>query len=85
MFNVRFLLVCQDWKVRDIAINQPSLTLAYRSSIRMIKELTDMGTLDFLPLGNEEYVIWGQGKCQGYMGIKEAGLEISVPVLDGGQ
>lgn len=71
MFNVRWLLICDDWQERNIGISTNDLALAYVSAIRMIKQRTGIATLDFLPLGNDEYLIWGQKTCQGYMAIKE--------------
>lgn len=85
MYNIRFLLVLEDWQVRNIAINEPNATLVYASVVRVIKQRTGMMDLDFLPLGNEEYLIWGQGRCQGYMSIKAVGPEILVPDSEGGQ
>lgn len=84
MFSVQFLLVCEGWIPRNITVSSLAMTLAYVSVVRMIKQRTGIGDLDFLPLGNNEYIIWGQGRCQGYMSIKEAGQETSAQDLGGG-
>ena len=71
MFKLRYLLVCEDWEPRYVQLHRGDLALAYLSAIRMIKQRTGIAVLDFLPLGDGAYLIWGQRKCQGYMAIKE--------------
>ena len=84
MFTVKIRLVVDDWHKHSFHTDNTNEVLAYVTTIRKLKEYTYIKTLDFIPLGNGEYIIWGQGKCQGYMAIKEVGPETSEPDSESG-
>jgi hypothetical protein len=85
MYNLRYLVVREGWEPHDIEVDQDNIVLVYTYAIRLVKEAANIIALDFIPLGDGEYLIWGQGKCQGYMSIKEVGQRTSAPVVEGGQ
>ena len=75
MYNVRYLLVSDGWQEHVVPLEQEHIALAYVAAIQLVKLTAGISTLDFIPLGSNEHLIWGQGKCQGYMSIKREAVK----------
>lgn len=71
MYKLMFLLGQEDGEAQVVKIPRNDLALAYVDAIRIIKCVLGVSVLDFLPIGNDQYIIWGQGKYQGFMRIKD--------------
>jgi len=71
MFDIKIRLAYQNWGEYAYGIDRSDMALAYVSAIRTVKAKLLMDTVDFIALGSGEYIIWADGKCQGYMSIKK--------------
>ena len=85
MHKLRYSLARDVWNVCTVDLHQKQMGFAYVDAIKIVEANLDMSGLEFLALGGGMYVIWGQGKCQGYMSIKEVGLETSAVNSGNGQ
>jgi hypothetical protein len=85
MFSIDLRLDVRTWGQEGYLVDVDDKILAYVSAMRTVKRRLETTEIDFLPLGNDQYIIWAYGKCQGLMIIKEVGQETSAPVLGGGQ
>lgn len=71
MFQIDLRLTIGNWKAEGYQLEVDNVVLAYISAIRTVKRRLDIVAVDFLPLGNQQYVIWADGKCQGFLAISE--------------
>lgn len=85
MFKIKIRLGVDGWHSHDFDMEEDELALAYTVTIQKVKHIVQIQALDFIPLGDGEYIVWGNGICQGYMAIKEVGPETSEPDSGGGQ
>jgi len=80
MFQVKYCLPVQDWQVVRFKISGKTLADAWTNTYCMIKQLRPNLPIEFIPLGNYSFLIWGDGKCQGFIAIEETHIE--VPAFD---
>jgi len=71
MWSITHSLISNNWKPWDMILEKADITSAYLSAIRAVKHELQMREVDFLPLGNGEYIVWAHGKCQGFMVVVE--------------
>lgn len=85
MYKLEFKLGRESWRCHAVEIERHEIAFAYMTAIRLVKIALNMQELDFIPVGHGQYIVWGQGRCQGYMELKEHGQGTSEHVSGNGQ
>lgn len=85
MYKLEFKLGCEAWRCHAVEIERHEIAFAYMTAIRLVKVALNMQELDFIPAGHGQYIVWGQGRCQGYMELKEHGQKTLEQGLEEGQ
>lgn len=79
MFQVKYCLPIQDWQIQRFKVGGKTLIEAWAKTYGTIRELVPEVEIDFIPLGNFAFLIWGDKKCQGYISIEKVPATASVP------
>ena len=71
MYQIDIRLKGDDWVPLVIETDAEHLLGAHIEAIQIARVRTCTRKLSFLPVGNNEYIIWGQGTCLGFMSIEQ--------------
>jgi len=71
MYQIDIRLKDNDWVPSIVETDDEDLLGAHIEAIQIARVRTGTRKISFLPVGNNEYIIWGQGTCVGIMSIKE--------------
>lgn len=82
MFNITIRLSIRDWELQEYNVEANEIVSAYVSAIRAVKRWLHIEDVDFLPLGDNQYIIWAEKKCQGFMSIQP--VDVTSIVNDSG-
>ena len=84
MYNIYYSLADSEWQGQERNVVADTVIEAYMEAVRLIREVLSTNGVEFLVVGEMEFVIWAFGKCKGYLAIKEHGPKTSAPDLCGG-
>lgn len=74
MFKVDIRLVKDDWKCDPYEVDSMDLLNVCMVAFSECRRRVGIQGLDILPLGQMEFVLWADGACRGYLGIKDAAV-----------
>ena len=81
MYNIYYSLAGSDWQGQERDIVADTEIQAFMEAVRLVREVLSTGEVELLMVGEMEFVIWGFGKCQGYLTIKQVNPKTSVQDL----
>jgi hypothetical protein len=71
MFDIDIRLRRDDWRICEHRSKAKTILEAYMAVKATIEKCLEPMQIQILPLGNFEFIVWGQGKCQGYLQLME--------------
>jgi len=84
MYNIYYSLADSGWESHDITSDANTVVKAFMDAVREMWSVLSTKELEFLPVGEMEFVVWGYGKCKAFLAITEIGPETSAQGLEGG-
>lgn len=69
MYTIDIRIKADDWHKDTFNTEADYMLTAHLIALATARKRIGIKELDFLPLGNMEYVIWGQGTCLGFLAI----------------
>ena len=73
MYNIYYSLADSEWEGHDLKTDAHTSVRAFMDAVREIRRLLNTMDVEFLPVGDMEFVLWLDGACKGYLSITECG------------
>jgi len=71
MYNIYYSLADSDWQGYNIESHGDTVIKAFMDAVRAVRKALSTTAIEFLPVGEMEFVIWSQGKCKGFLSVTE--------------
>lgn len=73
MYTIDIRLKADDWKKVIFDTQAEYVLIAHIVALQEARRKIGIKDVEFLPLGNMEYVIWAEKACQGFLAIIDNG------------
>lgn len=73
MYNIYWSMSESDWHGQDRNVGADTIIQAFWLGVHIIREVLATRDFYFLLITNTEFVIWSQGRCKGFITIKQVG------------
>lgn len=73
MYTIDIRLKADDWQINTFATKAEDMLTVCLIAFAEVKRRVKMENVEFLPVGNLEYVIWAEKACQGFLAIIDNG------------
>jgi len=84
MYNIAVRLREDNWSAEVYLIEEPCILTVHIIAFEDVRNRSTKVVKSFLPLGDMEYLIWGQDNCLGLLTISELAQTGQAPDSDGG-
>ncbi len=84
MYKIETRLKEYNWRCESFQVEERCLLTVHIIAFEDARRKSTMDIKSFLPLGNMEYLIWGQDGCLGLVTISELSQKVQTPGLEDG-
>ncbi len=84
MYNIYYSMKDAGWEGVEFVTNVNTVIKAFMCAVSEIRTVLMSTKVEFLVVGEMEFVIWAFGTCKGFLSIKKVGPVISEQGLEGG-
>ncbi len=82
MYNIYYSLKDSGWVGVDFETTAETAVKAFMCAVREIRTVLMTRDVEFLLVGEMEFVIWAFGTCKGFLAITMLGQKTSAPDLE---
>ncbi len=71
MFNIYWSVRDEGWQGHERNVGADTIIQAFSAAAKLVREALSITEIEFLPVGDYDFVVWADGRCKGYVSITE--------------
>jgi len=71
MYNIYYSLSDADWQGYDVTSKATTTIKAFMDAVHIVRQVLSTKDVEFLCVGEMEFVIWAFGTCKGFLAVTE--------------